>query len=96
MSRPPRAASAADQHLTLRFEDGLPANGYALPVTIVVPVTAGKGGTGAALAPWYEYGPHTIDGSGLQVAGDRITGTLSGKKRTGCQRGRERVGIQAF
>jgi len=77
------AAFATDQHLTLRLEDGLPADGYALPVTIVVPVTAGKGGAGAALAPWYEYGPHTIDGSGLQVAGDRITGTLSGKKRTG-------------
>ena len=74
---------AADQHLTLRLEDGLPAGGYALPVTIVVPITAGKGEAGAALAPFYEYGPHTIDGSDLQVAGDRITGTLRGKRRTG-------------
>lgn len=77
------AAFAADQHLTLRLEDGLPAGRHTLPVTIVVPITAGKGGAGAALAPFYEYGPHTIDGSGLQVAGDRITGTLSGKRRTG-------------
>lgn len=76
-------ALAADQHLTLRLEDGLPVGGYALPVTIVVPVTAGKGGAGVALAPFYEYGPHSVDGSGLQVAGDRITGTLSGKRRTG-------------
>jgi len=77
------AAFAADQHLTLRLEDGLPAGSGALPITIVVPVTAGKGEAGAALAPFYEYGPHTIDGSGLQVAGDRITGTLGGKTRTG-------------
>ena len=76
-------AFAVDQHLTLRLEDGLPAGSHALPVTIVVPVTAGKGAAGAALAPFYEYGPHTIDGSGLQVSGDRITGTLSGKRRTG-------------
>ena len=49
------------------LEDGLPAGGYALPVTIVVPIAAGKGEAGAALAPFYEYGPHTIDGSGLDV-----------------------------
>lgn len=74
---------AADQHVTLRLEDGLPAGGHALPITIVVPITAGKGEAGAALASFYEYGPHTIDGSALQVAGDRITGKLSGKSRSG-------------
>jgi len=78
-----KVALAAEQHLTLRLEDGLPAGSHALPVTIVVPIAAGKGASGAALAPFFEYGPHTIDGSGLQVAGDRITGKLSGKRRTG-------------
>lgn len=76
-------ALAADQHLTLRLEDGLPAGGHAVPITIVVPITGGNGEAGAALAAFHEYGPHTIDGSGLRVAGDRITGQLSGTTRTG-------------
>ena len=46
-----QATLAADQHLTLRLEDGLPAGSHALPITIVVPITAGKGASGAALAP---------------------------------------------
>jgi len=76
-------ALAMDQHLTLRLEDGLPRANHALPITIVVPVTAGKGAAGAALAPFHEYGPHKIDGSALTVSGDRIAGTLSGKTRSG-------------
>ena len=76
-------ALAADQHLTLRLEDGLPAGGHAVPITIVVPIRGGNGEAGAALAAFHEYGPHTIDDSGLRVAGDRITGQLSGTTRTG-------------
>ena len=71
-------ALAADQHLTLRLEDGLPAGSHALPIIIVVPITAGKGEAGAAW-PFYQYGPYTIDGSTLTVSGDRITGKLTGK-----------------
>jgi len=58
--------------MTLRLEDGLPAGGHAVPITIVVPITGGSGEAGAALAAFQEYGPHTIDGSGLRVAGDRM------------------------
>jgi len=77
------AASAAEQHLTLRLEDGLPAARAALPITIAVPAAEGKGGVGAATAPFAEYGPYTIDGTGLRVTGDRIAGTLKGKSRSG-------------
>jgi hypothetical protein len=77
-------AVADPQHLTLRLEDGLPRwEGAGMPVTIVVPVVSGKGGAGAGLASFVEYGPYHIDGSGLKVAGGRVTGTLTGRSRSG-------------
>jgi hypothetical protein len=42
------AGGAAEKHLTLRLEDGLPGVSAALPITIVVPVAEGKGGAGVS------------------------------------------------
>jgi hypothetical protein len=77
------SVAAQSHHLTLRLEDGLPAGTATVPITLAVPVTGGKGGTGSALAPFSLYGPHSIGATGLRVAGDRITGTITGKSRTG-------------
>jgi hypothetical protein len=77
-------AYGTEQHLTLRLEDGMPrGEGFGLPITIVLPIENGKVGTGAGLASFVEYGPYSIDGSGLAVADNRITGAISGKSRTG-------------
>lgn len=77
-------ASAAERHVTLRLEDGMPrGTGFGLPITIVVPVDKGKGGNGAGLASFVEYGPYRIDGSRLSFANGRITGKVSGISRSG-------------
>ena len=78
------AACGAERHLTLRLEDGLPRGAdFGLPITLVLPIEDGKGGRGAGLASFVEYGPYSIDGSGLSVAGDRVAGTIAGRSRSG-------------
>jgi hypothetical protein len=78
------SAFGAERHLTLRFEDGMPwRENCALPITIVLPIRDGKGGAGAGLASSVAYGPYTVDGTRLTVAGDRVTGAISGKARDG-------------
>jgi hypothetical protein len=77
------AAFAADQHLTLRLEDGIPKGKGTAPITLAVPITNGNGGPGVATAPFYEYGPHTIDAGTLRLDGERLTGTVTGKFRKG-------------
>ena len=74
----------AERHLTLRLEDGMPRwENAGLPITIVLPVVDGKASRGAALASFVAYGPYSIEGLGLAVEGDRVTGKIVGKSRGG-------------